>query len=99
MTHLLNQATTQVEEQSRTQRDRLVDTLQSVGDDLEKMATQTDRAWPRPGPEAADRVRGLSSRIDGREPRDLLDEVRSYARRKPGTFLLGALAAGVVAVG
>ncbi|QWZ07731.1 hypothetical protein KRR39_20425 [Nocardioides panacis] len=98
VTHLLDQATTQVEEQSRTQRDRLVDTLQSVGDDLEKMATQTDQGIASNlAREAADRVRGLSSRIDGREPRDLLDEVRSYARRKPGTFLLGALAAGVVA--
>jgi hypothetical protein len=47
--------------------------------------------------EAADRARGLSSRLEGREPRELLDDVRGFAQRKPGTFLLGALAAGVVA--
>ena len=28
-------------------------------------------------------------------PRELLDEVRSFARRKPGMFLLGAAAAGM----
>jgi hypothetical protein len=98
VTHLLNQATTQVEDQSRTQRDRLVDTLRSLGDDLDKMATQSDEGMASNlAREGADRVRALSTRLDGREPRDLLDDVRSYARRKPGTFLLGALAAGVVA--
>jgi hypothetical protein len=35
--------------------------------------------------------------LQNREPADLLEEVRSYARRKPGTFLLGAALAGVVA--
>ena len=95
---LMNQATSQVEDQSRTQRDRLVNTLRSMGDELEQMAgsgpggTAADLVR-----EVADRVRDFSSRVDGREPRELLEDVRSYARRKPGTFLLGALAAGVVA--
>jgi hypothetical protein len=31
------------------------------------------------------------------EPGDLLEEVRGFARRKPGMFLLAAVAAGVVA--
>jgi len=95
---LLNDATTQVEHQSRTQRDRLVETLQSLGDDLDKMATESDGGMASDlAREGARRVHWLSSELDGREPRDLLDEVRGFARRKPGTFLLGALAAGVVA--
>jgi hypothetical protein len=47
--------------------------------------------------QVADRAHDLSSRVDGREPRELLDDVRSFARRKPGVFLLGAALAGVVA--
>ena len=39
----------------------------------------------------------LAGWLDQRDPGELLDEVRGIARRKPGTFLLGALAAGVVA--
>ena len=35
--------------------------------------------------------------LEGREPADLLDELRSVARRRPAVFLVGALAAGVVA--
>jgi hypothetical protein len=95
---LLDQAAGQVDDQARTQRDRVVGMLSSLGDDLEKMGSQTERGLAADlATEAADRVHGLSSHLDGREPRDLLDDVRSFARRRPGTFLLGALAAGVVA--
>jgi hypothetical protein len=96
---LLDQAATQVNEQTLQQRDRLVETLTSVGRDLQSMASQSDA----PGlaadlaREVADRCRSLSSRIEGREPQELLDDVRGFARQRPGTFLLGALAAGVVA--
>jgi hypothetical protein len=96
--NLVSEATAQVEDQSRTQRDRIVETLRTFGDDLDKMATQSDGGMAASlAREGASRARTLSSQLDGREPRDLLDDVRSFARRKPGTFLLGALAAGVVA--
>jgi hypothetical protein len=72
--------------------------LRSVGDDLENMASHSDGGTASGlVREAADRARALSSRLDGREPRELLDDVRGFARRRPGTFLLGALVAGVVA--
>lgn len=98
--HLMDEAMSQVDEQARTQRDRVVDTLRTFGDDLERMAR-----GEQPGSgmaqdlsrQVAERAREISSRMDGREPAELLDEVRSFARRRPGTFLLGALAAGVVA--
>jgi hypothetical protein len=47
--------------------------------------------------QAATRARNVGSFVDSHEPGDLLDEVRRFAGRRPGTFLLGALAAGVVA--
>jgi hypothetical protein len=95
---LVSEATSQAAEQSRTQRDRIVDTLRTFGDDLEEMATKGNGGMAADlVREGSSRARTLASRLDGREPRDLLDEVRSFARRKPGTFLLGALAAGVVA--
>lgn len=97
---LLDEAMSQVDEQSRTQRDRLVSMLRSFGDDVEKMA-QGEQAPSGMAQDLArqlaDRAHELSGRMDGREPTELLDEVRSFARRRPGTFLLGALAAGVVA--
>jgi hypothetical protein len=94
---LVGQATSQVEDQSRTQLGRLAETLRSFGDDLEKMASQSEGPASGIAHEVADRTRGLSSHLEGREPRELLEDVRRFARRKPGAFLLGALAAGVVA--
>jgi gas vesicle protein len=96
--NLVSQATSQVDEQSRTQKNRLAETLRTLGDDLEKMASQGDGGMAADlAREAADRTHSLSSSLENREPRELLDEVRGFARRKPGTFLLGALVAGVVA--
>lgn len=95
---LVQETTSQLEDQGRTQRDRLVEVLRSLGDDLEKMASSADNSMAANlAHEVADRSRDLSSRLDGREPRDLLEDVRSFARRKPGVFLAGSLVAGVVA--
>ncbi len=96
---LVDEARGQVDEQSRTQRDRLVGTLSSFSDDLEKMAdnSQTPGMASDLVRQVADRARDLGQHLDGREPAQILDDVRGFARRRPGTFLLGALAAGVVA--
>jgi hypothetical protein len=42
-------------------------------------------------------VENFAGKLQSREPAELLDEVRRFARRKPGMFLLGAAAAGVLA--
>jgi hypothetical protein len=95
---LLQETTSQLEDQGRTQRDRIVEVLRSLGDDLERMAASADSGMASNlAHEVADRSRTLSSHLDGREPRELLDDVRSFARRKPGVFIVGSLVAGVVA--
>lgn len=95
---LLDDARSQLEDQSRTQKDRLVQTLGSMGDDLERMSGQADSGLASDlVRQAAERVRSVSSHLESREPAELLGDVRDFARRRPGTFLLGALAAGVVA--
>jgi hypothetical protein len=94
------QVTTQLNDQATTGRDKLSETLRTLGDDLQKMAQgegpsqgmATDLAQ-----QVSDRVRAFSSHLENREPAQLLDDARDFARRRPGTFLLGALAAGVVA--
>lgn len=95
---LLDDAKGQLEEQSRAQRDRAVQTLSNLGDDLDRMSSQADSGLASDlVHQAATKVRTLSNHLDGREPAELLGEVRDFARRRPGTFLFGALAAGVVA--
>jgi len=95
--NLMHEVTVQAEEQSRAQRDRLVQMLQTAADDLESMAADGKGLASDVVRRVADQAHQLSGRLDGREPRDLLDDVRGFARRRPGAFLLGAVAAGVVA--
>ena len=94
----MRNASDQAGEQTRQQRDRLTGTLRSLGDDLDKMAGQADSSLASDlAREAAGRAHAISQHLDGREPGELLDDVRRFARERPGTFLLGALGAGVVA--
>lgn len=96
---LFDDALSQVDQQSHVQRDRLVGTLQSFSDDLEQMASSGGRSGLATdvARQVASRTRDWSRQLEGREPTELLDEVRSFARRRPGMFLFGAVAAGVVA--
>ena len=93
---LLDETKNQVQDQSRTQRDRLVETLRTFGDDLDGMAQERNGLASGAAREVAQRVRTISERLDGREPTELLDDLRSFARRRPGMFLAGAVISGVV---
>ena len=47
--------------------------------------------------QAATRVHDVAGWLESRNPGEIVDELRGIARRRPGAFLLGAVAAGVVA--
>lgn len=84
-------------EQGGTQRDKLVGTLSTLTDDLSSMADQAPSGLAGDiARQAADQARSLTSRLENRDPGEILDDVRQFARQRPGVFLLGALAAGVV---
>lgn len=103
---LLDEATAQIDGQSRTQKGKLAETLRGFGEDLERMsngegADSADGADGATGAaqqlvqQAAHRANDLAGRLESREPQELLDDLRRFARDKPGAFVLGALVAGV----
>src|SRR5699024_10932677 len=95
--NVMDDARTMVDEQTRSQRDRLVDTARSFSGDLEEMAQSgPDGMAGDVARQVAEKIRSLTEQLDGREPNDILEDVRRFARRRPGMFLLGALGAGVV---
>lgn len=94
---LADEARGQVEDQSRQQRDRLVDMLRQASEELRSMSTQGSGVAAQLTGEIGDRAHQVAQHLDGREPGEILDDVRGFARRRPGLFLAGALAAGVVA--
>ncbi len=96
---LTGELRSQVSTQASGQRDRLSGTLRSLSDELDTMAERGGQSGV--GTELArqvsDRGRQLAEYLERREPSDLIEEVRRYARRRPTAFLVGAAVAGAVA--
>ncbi len=96
---LAGQAQSELSDQAAAQQTKLAGGLNSVGDQLKSMAEKSDQ----PGMatdlahQAADKVHQVAGWLEDRSPADLLTELRSFARRRPGSFLAAALAAGAVA--
>jgi hypothetical protein len=98
--NLLDQGRSQVRQQAASSQQRAAEGLQGIASQLRGMVDGTGA----PSGPARDLVEQGTAKVEefarwlqNREPADLLEEVRSFARRKPGTFLLGAALAGVVA--
>ena len=98
---LLDQGRTQVRDQAITQQQKAGQSLTSLAQELRGLADGTSAGAPGPARDLLQQASGLvdnfARKLQTRDPGELLDEVRSFARRKPGLFLLGAAAAGVLA--
>lgn len=95
---LADETRTQLTSQAAGQRDKAVGGLRSLGDELRSMSDQGGQSGlaTQLAREGAEITHKVADFIEQREPAEILDEVRAYARRKPGTFLIGAAVAGVV---
>jgi len=96
--NLLSEAKDQASSQAANQTQRAATSLRSLSDELRQMA------WSGSGGpatelvhQAADRLEHGAGYLENRQPADLLEELRSYARRRPGAFLAGAAVLGLVA--
>lgn len=96
---LAAEARDQLKQQASSQHRSLVGNLRSLGDELGAMSQHTQQSGVATEvvSQARDRVHGVADWLDRREPGDLVDELRSLARRRPGAFLLGAALTGVLA--
>lgn len=96
---LVGEARTQVRSQAGSQRDRAVQGLRGISDELDQMAEQGGQSGlaTEVARQLSSRTRDLAGHLERNEPSDLLEQVRAYARRRPVVFLAGAALAGVVA--
>jgi len=96
---LLAQARTDLTAQAGTQQQKAAQGLRSISSELHTMAAASDQ----PGVatdlirQAAERSSSVATWLDNRDPGSLLNEVKSFARQRPGTFLLAAAGAGILA--
>lgn len=95
---LLGEGRAQLQEQAVTGQHRAAEGLESAAHELRTMADHGEGGLPSElARQGADRLHTLAGWLEQREPGDLLEEVRGWARAHPGTFLLGAALAGMVA--
>lgn len=94
---LTEQARQELTNQGSAQKERATGGLRSLADELSGLVSGEA---PSSGmvrdlaQEAADRVRSTADWLETHEPSDVLREVRGFASRRPGVFLLSAAAAG-----
>ncbi|MGC4853244.1 hypothetical protein ACLQ24_07540 [Micromonospora sp. DT4] len=95
---LTGQAGGQLREQAQTQQRRAADGLRDIGRELGSMAERDGDSGlaGQTVRRVADAAQQAAGWLDEREPGEVLDDVRTYARRHPGTFLAGAAVAGLL---
>jgi ElaB/YqjD/DUF883 family membrane-anchored ribosome-binding protein len=92
---LVDQTRSELTSQAGTQQHRVAEGIRGLGGELQAIAEGS----PQQGlaldlaRQASDRTQAVASWLDGRDPADLLEEVKGFARRRPGTFI--AVAAGI----
>jgi hypothetical protein len=97
---LVGQAQTELRQQASVQQDRVAQGIRTLGEHLQGMASGN---VPAEGPalsivrSVADRADAAASWLEARDPGSLLGEVKSFAARRPGTFIAIAAVAGILA--
>jgi len=98
---LIAQGRAQLKDRAVTQQQKAAQGLTSLAQELRGLADGSSAGAPGPArdllQQASGSVEQFAGWLQNREPAAILDEVRSFARRRPGMFLLGAAAAGVLA--
>ena len=96
---LLQQGRSQLTSQVSGQQQKAAGAIRSLSTELTTMASSSDK----PGPasdlalQAAGVVDSVASWFENKEPADVLQEVTTFARQRPGVFLAIAAGAGLIA--
>ncbi|MBT8162628.1 MULTISPECIES: hypothetical protein [Arthrobacter] len=96
---LLDQARLELMDQAGRQQQKVASGLRSVSEELRSMANASED----PGVatdlvrQAAERSSSVARWLEDREPGSVLDEVKTFARQRPGAFLVLAAGAGILA--
>jgi hypothetical protein len=96
---LLAQAKSGLTSQAGTQQQKAAEGLRTMSSQLHSMASAPDQQGMASDliRQAAQRSESVASWLENKQPGDLLGEVQRFARNRPGTFILLAAGAGVLA--
>lgn len=96
---LIDTTLQEAREQASTQQSRAAEGLRTIANDLSSLSSGnggTDGIASQIIGEVGNRVESVASWINDREPADLLEELKTYARRHPVTFITVAGVAGLL---
>lgn len=95
---LWEQSRDELVQQSGQQQTRIAATLRDLGSELSSMVNGPEQGGNATAlvREVGDHVSSAASWLEDKEPGDVLEELRDFARRRPGTFLLVAAGLGVL---
>ena len=96
---LLGQAQGQVRDQAQAQQRKAAGRLHGLADELAAMAANGGQSGmaAEAARQASGRLHDAASWLEQHEPPELVEEVRRFARRRPGVFVFAAAMAGVAA--
>lgn len=96
---LLHQAKSDLTSQAGTQQQKAAEGIRTISSQLRTMADAPDQQGVASDliHQAADRSESVATWLENRDPGSVLEEVKSFARQRPGTFLLIAAGAGLLA--
>lgn len=96
--HLYDQTKSELSDEASKQQVRIASGLQVMSGDLDTMAGSAESGVAKSlVGETAQRVERIASWLGEREPGEVLDEVKAFARRQPGVFIGVSALAGVLA--
>jgi hypothetical protein len=93
---LAGEAREQVAGRVGQQKSAAVSALRTTGDELRSLSGEQSRLTAELTRRAAEQASAVADYLDRKGPAEILGDVRDFARRKPGVFLLAAGVAGVV---
>ena len=96
---LLTQTKGELADQAQVQQQRVAEGLRSISDELRNMANSSQNGGVATDlvQQAAHRSSSVAQWLEGRDPGSLVEELKGFARRKPGAFLMIAAGAGILA--
>jgi len=96
--NLVGQVRSQLSSQVTNQQERAAGGIRSVSDELRSMANSSESQGMASNlvSQAASRAGDVAGWLEGRDPSALLDDVKRFARRRPGVFIAIAAGTGIL---
>ena len=97
--NLFHQTTNELSSQAGVQQKRAAEGLKTVSGELRSMADNSQQSGVATSvvQQVAGQVDNVADWLGDRDPAAILDEVKTFARQKPGVFIAIALGAGLLA--